>query len=101
VPRTGRQWSSSPRSRRATPSPSRPHPASPVRGSSPGTVVRVTPFEVFVWTKGLRGATYIERFSRRDGVRKSAGRGAELVNAGPHATVEKRRRNRSDVEKLR
>lgn len=79
-----------------------------------GTVVRVSPFELFVSTKGAAGGTYIERFSRRDGIRRSSGRGAELVSAEPDATVEQRRkaqqldalwlawrRNRGDVENLR
>jgi hypothetical protein len=81
-----------------------------------GTVVNVGPFEVFVSSKGPGGGKFVERFSRRNGLRTSGGKGgAELVNAVPadSATVERRRevqqldalwltwrRNRGDVDVL-
>jgi hypothetical protein len=81
-----------------------------------GTVVSVGPFELFVSSKGPGGGKFVERYSRRNGLRTSGGKGgAELVNAGPaaSATAEQRetkqidalwlkwRRNRGDVETLR
>lgn len=45
-----------------------------------GTVTRVDAMHLLVRSSGPRGATYIERYSRRDGRHASGGRG-ELVNA--------------------
>lgn len=82
---------------------------------SSGNVVHVWSFEVFVSVKGPGGGKFVERFSRRNGLRTSGGKGgAELVNVEPAATVERRReaqqldalwlawrRDRGDVDKLR
>jgi ribosome maturation factor RimP len=47
---------------------------------TPGTVVRVDASHVVVRCEGPRGrGTYIERYGRRDGVRRGGGR-AELIN---------------------
>jgi hypothetical protein len=82
-----------------------------------GTVVNVGPFELFVSSTGPGGGKFVERFSRRNGLRTSGGKGgAELVNAVPSdsTTIEQRReaqkldalwlawrRSHGDVEKLR
>lgn len=82
-----------------------------------GTVARVQPFELFVSSKGPGGGKFVERFSRRNGLGTSGGKGgAELVTTVPadSATVEQQlearqidalwlawRRNRGDVDTLR
>ncbi|SNS33108.1 hypothetical protein SAMN06893096_103251 [Geodermatophilus pulveris] len=87
-----------------------------VRGTrwAVGTVIRVGAAEIVVKSRGRRG-TFVERYGRRDGIRRS-GSPAELVNAEPTepATAEQRReaqrihslyrawsRNRADVDTLR
>jgi hypothetical protein len=83
-----------------------------------GTVVRTEPTAVIVAVAGRGGrGTYIERFSRRDGVRVGRGNRAQLVDVGSDdraaRALEKQRtrhvdvlyrawsRRRGDVEALR
>lgn len=81
-----------------------------------GTIVRVGPAHIVVSCKGPRGGTFVEQYSRRDGIRAGGGR-AELINVdvdNPKARDFLRRRTqridvlyrewsrrRADVEALR
>jgi hypothetical protein len=83
---------------------------------SPGTVVRIEGPQVVISKSSARGVLYIERYSRRDGLRLGRGTTAQLVDGAADAptTSEERRRQlrvdaayrawarqRGDVGKLR
>jgi hypothetical protein len=86
------------------------------RRHASGTVVRIEGSRVVVSCKGPRGATFIEHYGRRDGLRVGRGQRAELVNPdGMGAVSTERRRqvlridalfrewtaNRADTDRLR
>ena len=86
------------------------------RRCTTGTVVRVNSSHIVINCSGPRGGTFIERYSRRDGIRVGGLSRAELVNPGsaePALTEARRRtayidvlyrdwtRNRADVDGLR
>jgi hypothetical protein len=66
-----------------------------------GRVVRIDPFDIMVNAPGPKGGSFIERYSRRDGVRVGGVGRAELVTADSSepALTEARRRTR-DIDVL-
>jgi ribosome maturation factor RimP len=81
-----------------------------------GRVVRIDASNIVISSEGPRGGTFIESYSRRDGVRVGGLGRAELINPdsnNPTATGARRQtlridalyrewtRNRADVDKLR
>jgi uncharacterized protein YjiS (DUF1127 family) len=61
-----------------------------------GTIVRIGTTHLVVSVPGLRGGTFVERYSLRDGIREGGGR-AELVSPSEDTTPARRRTQRIDV----
>jgi ribosome maturation factor RimP len=78
-----------------------------------GRVVRIDASNIVISSEGPRGGTFIECYSRRDGVRIGGLGRAELINPDPTSTGARRQtlrvdalyrewtRNRADVDRLR